>query len=116
MSQHRHEMLMEKIGASNESVRAAREYKEPGFSFTRRTIALASIGSIIVAPILGGILFPNLPISYGFAESIRNGFLFFTNASDTLVWTTGTGVVIGPIHTHLVYAIAGMYFGSSSVK
>jgi hypothetical protein len=45
-----------------------------------------------------------------------SGITFFSDAKDALVWTTGTGVVITPIHTHLVYAIAGMYFGSSSVK
>lgn len=106
---------MEKIGKQNEAVKAAREYKEPGFSFTRRTIALASIASVIVLPILGSIFYPNLPISYGFAESI-GGFLFFSDPTDTLVWTTGTGIVITPMHSHLVYAIAGMYFGSSSVK
>lgn len=106
---------MEKIGAKNEAVKAARDFKEPGFSFTRRTIALASVASIIVLPILGSIFYPNLPISYGFTESL-GGFLFFTDPKDALVWTTGTGVVITPMHSHLVYAIAGMYFGSSSVK
>lgn len=95
--------------------KAAREHKGAGFSFTRRTIALASVGAIIVAPILASIFMPGLPISYGFAEKV-GGFMFFTSAADALVWTTGTGIVIGPVHTHLVYAIAGMYFGSSVVK
>lgn len=106
---------MEKIGKSNEAVLAAREYKEPGFSFTRRTIALASVFSIVVLPLVAAVFMPYLPISYGFTEAV-GGFLFFTDPTDTLVWTTGTGIVLGPIHTHLVYAIAGMYFGSSSVK
>jgi hypothetical protein len=106
---------MEKIGKSNEAVKEAREYKEAGFSFTRRTIALASIASIIVLPLFAAVFYPYLPISYGFTESV-GGFLFFTDPSDTLVWTTGTGLVLTPMHTHLVYAIAGMYFGSSSVK
>ena len=50
-----------------------------------------------------------------FVESI-NGFMFFTDPSKYIAWTTGTGIVIGPLHTHLVYAIAGMYFGNGSVK
>jgi len=87
----------------------------PGFQWTRRIIALSSVGAIIVAPILAAIFMPGLPISYGFAEAV-GGFMFFTSATDALVWTTGTGIVIGPVHTHLVYAIAGMYFGSSVVK
>jgi hypothetical protein len=106
---------MESLGKSNEAIKDAREYNEKGFVFTRRTIALASIFSIIVLPIVGAVLYPYLPISYGFTESV-GGFLFFTDPKDALVWTTGTGVVITPMHTHLVYAIAGMYFGSSSVK
>jgi hypothetical protein len=106
---------MEKIGANNASVKAAREYKEPGFSFTRRTIALSAIFSIVVLPLVAAIFMPYLPISYGFMEGV-SGITFFSDAKDALVWTTGTGVVITPIHTHLVYAIAGMYFGSSSVK
>jgi hypothetical protein len=108
-------MLMEKIGAKNEAVKQARDFKEPGFSFTRRTIALASIFSIVVLPLVAATLVPGLPVSYGFTESV-GGFLFFTDSSSPLVWTTGTGIVITPIHSHLVYAIAGMYFGSSSVK
>lgn len=103
---------MERLGQSNEAVKDAREYTDRGFSFTRRTIALAAIASIIVAPILGAMLIPNLPVSYGFTESFTGWFSY----ADTITWTTGTGIVITPIHSHLVYAIAGMYFGSSSVK
>jgi len=103
---------MEKIGVRTKAVRAARDGGTEGFRWTRRLIALACIGAIIVAPILASIFIPNLPISYGFAESV-GGFMFFTDPREALVWTTGTGVVIGPIHTHLTYAIAGMYFGAT---
>lgn len=106
---------MDKLGVERKRQKEAREYNAPGFQFTRRVIALASVGAIIVAPILAAIFMPGLPISYGFAESV-GGFMFFTSATEALVWTTGTGIVIGPVHTHLVYAIAGMYFGSSVVK
>ena len=106
---------MQKVGIQSKAIKDAREYNEPGFQFTRRVIALASIFAIIVVPILAGIYNPWLPVSYGFTET-SGGFLFFTDAAERLSWATGTGIILGPIHTHLVYAIAGMYFGSSSVK
>ena len=108
-------MLLQSAGIQNKATKQAREYKEPGFQFTRRIIALASVGAIIVLPLVAGWLTPWVPISYGFVESI-NGFMFFTDPSKYIAWTTGTGIVIGPLHTHLVYAIAGMYFGNGSVK
>jgi hypothetical protein len=106
---------MSKIGVKTQAYKDAREYKEPGFQFTRRAIALASVGAIIVLPVLAGIFNPSLPISLGWEET-KNGFLFFTDAAQRLTWATGTGIVLAPIHTHLIYAITGMYFGSSSVK
>jgi hypothetical protein len=105
---------MDKIGAKTQAVQQAREHSSPGYSFTRRTIALMSVASIIVLPIVGALIDPNLFINYGFAEQAGGGL--FTKSHEALIWATGTGVTIAPIHTHLVYAIAGMYFGSSSVK
>lgn len=107
-------MLMEKIGARTKAVNEAREYNDPGFSFTRRTIALFSVAAIIVLPIVASMLNPDLYINYGFAEQVGGGW--FTKSKDALMWATGTGITIAPIHTHLVYAISGMYFGASSVK
>ena len=106
---------MQKVGLQTKAVAAARDVKDKGFSFTRRTIALASVAAIIVLPILAGVLWPYTPISYGYEET-TGGFLFFTEAAKNLTWATGTGIMITPIHSHLVYAIAGMYFGSSSTK
>jgi hypothetical protein len=115
MSQHRHEMLMQKVGIQTKAINDARQYNEPGFQFTRRVIALTAIFAIILVPILAGVFDPYVPISYGFTET-KGGFMFFTDPKEMLTWATGTGLVLGPIHTHLLYAIAGMYFGSSSVK
>jgi len=107
--------MLNLLKQNQKSVAAARNHKDVGFKWTRRIIALASVGTIVVAPILASIFIPSLPISYGFAESV-GGFMFFTDPREALVWTTGTGILIGPIHTYLVYAIAGMYFGSSTVE
>lgn len=106
---------MEKIGAKTKAVHQARTHDDKGFQFTRRIIALSTVAAVIVIPVLASVFMPGLPISYGFAESV-GGFMFFTDPREALVWTTGSGIIIGPVHTHLVYAIAGMYFGSSSVK
>ena len=116
MMQHRHEMLMAKVGAETKRVDAARNYKDKGYSFTRRCIALASIGAIIVLPIVAGIIDPTVPVSYGYAMSGEQGLLMFSNPVEGLKWATGTGIVLTPMHTHLVAAIAGLYFGASSVK
>lgn len=106
---------MQKVGIESKSRKDAREYADPGFQFTRRTIALAAVFSIIVLPILAGVINPTMPISIGWEET-KNGILFFTEATSRMTWATGTGIVLAPIHTHLIYAITGMYFGSSSVK
>jgi hypothetical protein len=107
-------MLMEKIKSETRRQKAAREYSEPGFQWTRRTIAILSILSIVVVPILAGWLTPEVFITYGWEET-KNGFLFF-GGGETMRWATGSGIVLAPFHTHLVAAIAGLYFGSSSVK
>lgn len=115
MNQQKHEHLIDRLTTERKSRSDARKEPDKGFRWTRRLIALISVIAIIVIPIVGGVLYPNLPISYGMAESM-GGFLFFTDPASRLLWTTGTGVVIGPMHTHLVAAISGMYFGSSAVS
>lgn len=105
-------MLMESLSKSNARIQEAREYDDKGYSFTRRTIAISAVASIVVLPVLAAILFPGLPISYGFTESWSSLF----GGGEGVIWTSGTGIVITPMHSHLVYAIAGMYFGGSSVK
>ncbi len=106
---------MEKVGIEAKRLKSAREYAEPGFQFTRRTIALAITFSVIVLPVLAGWITPDLSIAYGFAET-TGGFNFFIEPHKVIHWTVGNGILLGPIHTHLMYAIAGMYFGASSVK
>ena len=106
---------MEKVGAERKGRKDAREYTEPGFQFTRRTIALAAVFSIIVLPILAGVFNPHIPISIGWEET-KQGIFFLTDNAQRMTWATGTGIMLAPIHTHLIYAITGMYFGSSSVK
>jgi hypothetical protein len=117
LNQQKHETLMSKLGAERRSRKDAREYgsKDKGFSFTRRAIALAIVASVVVLPALAGWLSPELSISYGYEETKR-GFMFFTDAVERVRWVSGSGIILGPVHWHLLYAIAGMYFGGSSTK
>jgi len=113
MNQQKNQHQLSLLKQGRQSRNDARSEPDKGFRWTRRTIALVSILSIICLPIVGGILYPHLPVSYGVTE--LGGGLFGGDAG-RILWTTGTGVVIGPMHTHLVSAIAGMYFGSSAVS
>ena len=106
---------MGKIKQEGKSIHQARTHSEPGFAWTRRIIALASIAAIVVIPIIAGWVSPDLAITHGWTHTER-GFMFFTSAQDVIKWGTGTGIILAPFHTHLVSAIAGMYFGASSVK
>ena len=108
-------MLMEKVRQETRRVNQARKYDEPGFQWTRRIIALSSILAIVVIPIIAGWVSPELSITQGW-EYTKGGFLFFTDPVQTIKWGTGNGIIIAPFHKHLVAAIAGMYFGSSTVK
>lgn len=117
MNQQKHDNLLSLAKEQRRSRKEAREYgsKDKGFSFTRRVIALSATLAIIVLPIVAGWLTPELSINYGYEET-KSGFMFFTNDVERLTWVTGSGIVLGPIHWHLIYAIVGMYFGGSSTK
>lgn len=112
-----HSMLMDKINANNKSVRNARNYgkTDKAFSFTRRTIALAAVASIIVWPKIVAVFFPQVPVFVGTTELV-DGFLFFSSDKDVVKWDEMVGLVITPLDTHLVSAIVGLYFGHSTVK
>lgn len=106
---------MAKLTNQQKAVSKAREHTGEGFSFTRRVIALTAIFSIVAIPLLAGAIFPGMPINYGWQETM-GGFMFFTEPKDIMQFTTAYGITILPFHTHLVSAIAGLYFGSSVVK
>lgn len=85
------------------------------FSFTRRTIALVSILSIIMLPKIAALLaaafdWP-LFVTVGYHE-VQSGFWFFTDDKDTVTWKEAAGLAITPLDTHLVSAIVGLYFGN----
>ena len=112
--QENHVRLMDKIEAKDRAVDVARKYAVPGFQFTRRAIALAAVGAIVVWPKVVPVLFPEIDVTIGWTEW-NPGFLFF-EGSDDVSWKSVKGLVLTPLDTHLMSAIIGLYFGSSVVK
>lgn len=111
------EMAMKLLAKRQAGIRQARESQgggTNGFSITRRIIALSSVFSIIVLPLLVA-AFTTVPVTFGYTE-FHPGFLFF-KGKEVLTWVTHSGgFVITPLHTHTVMAILGLYFGHSIVK
>ena len=82
--------------------------------WTRRTIAILSVLSIVVLPKVAAIF--DVPVTYGWTEW-SSGFWFFTEGENIVQWhqQMGGGILLTPLDTHLVSAIIGLYFGGSLV-
>jgi hypothetical protein len=93
---------------------SVRVYENKFFQWTRRVIALAAIGAVIILPKLVAIFCPDVPINIGYPQLSR-GFLFFSADVEKIKWLTLNGLTITPLDTHLVAAITGLYFGGSIV-
>lgn len=107
-------MLIERAKVQQKAVKAAREYDNAGFQWTRRIIALTALFSIVVLPKVVAIFYPEIAVTVGYTE-FRPGF-FFIPEKEVLEWKVLKGLVITPLDTNLVGAIVGMYFGGSLVK
>ena len=92
----------------------ARRYENPHFQWTRRIIALAAIGSVIVWPKVVAVYYPDVLVTVGWTQ-FNPGFLFF-EGKESVRWQEMSGLIITPLDTHLVSAIVGLYFGGSLVK
>ena len=105
-------LTIQALGARGKLVQAARDDKNPQTQWTKRTIAILSILSIIVwpkfAPLFG------IDVVVGYTE-FHPGFLWM-EGKEVVQWTPlGVGLALTPLDTHLVSAIAGLYFGGSLV-
>ena len=112
--QDQQKLLLARAEFQAETFRAAREYDNKGFQWTRRIIAILAVLAIVVLPKVAVILFPDLTITVGYTE-FRPGFLFIPE-KEAMKWIAFQGMVITPLDTNLVAAIIGMYFGGSLVK
>ena len=106
--------LIERVTMQDEIFTKAREYKgSKGFEFTRRLIALSTVGAILILPKVLGLF--DIDITVGWTE-VQSGFWFWSDDETKVVWHTAKGIVLTPLDTHVVSSIIGMYFGSSMVK
>ena len=110
--QEQHSMMMQALGAKMQERTEIRSVTDKGFTWTRRIIALSAVFSVIVLPKVAAVLFPYLPVTVGWTEWVP-GFWPFVDGSDRLTWRVAQGLVITPLDTQLVSAIAGLYFGGS---
>jgi hypothetical protein len=90
----------------------ARETTNKGVQFTRRVIALTAVFAIILWPKIAAVFFPEISVTLGWMEW-KSGVLFFTEGKHVMHWETVRGILITPLDTNLVSAIAGLYFGGS---
>ena len=112
--QAQQKMLLARGEYQVEAFKAAREYGNEGFQWTRRIIAVLSVLAIVVLPKVAVIFFPDLAVTVGYTE-FKPGFLFIPE-KESMKWIAFNGLVITPLDTNLVSAIIGMYFGGSLVK
>ena len=108
-------MMIQGLTARGKLRDSARQFKGKTVAFTRRTIALLSVGAIIVLPLLAAVFQPDLVLNYGWVQN-KGGFWFFSEGRDVMKFITLGGMTILPFHTHTISAIIGLYFGPSSVK
>ena len=109
-------MLIQRAEVQQKGFKAAREYENVGFQWTRRIIALTAIFAIIVLPKILPLIDPQAQVIVGYLE-FKPGFLFF-EGKEVMQWVpmAARGIVITPLDTNLVAAITGLYFGGSLVK
>lgn len=116
--QAQNEMLLERANFRSGAVDQAREagFKSSHFAWTRRSIALMAVFSIIVLPKLIAVFYPDIAVIVGYTE-VEGGFAgwLFGN-QDATVWKEARGFVITPLDTHMVSAIVGLYFGAGFTK
>lgn len=106
---------LQALNAKARIVESAREYKNKGFQFTRRIIALSAVMAIIVWPKLVAVFWPEISTTVSWTE-FNPGFLFLTEGRDVIEWKQLKGLVITPLDTHLVASIIGLYFGGSLTR
>jgi hypothetical protein len=103
-------MLLEKAGMSIDS---ARRFNPEGVRVTRRVIALTTIFSVILLPKLVFLL-GDIGVMY-LTQLEHSSIWPFRGAKEVLeAKVVIDAIVITPLDTHLVSAIAGFYFGSGS--
>ena len=112
--QDEQKMLLARADNQMKHIDKARAFKDKGFQFTRRIIALSAVGAIIVWPKIAPVFF-DTTVVLTWTEFTR-GFLFLIESKEVVMDKTFNGLIITPLDTYLMSAIVGLYFGGSLVK
>jgi hypothetical protein len=106
------DLLARKNELVAEGQRQIREKYDSGLlGITASVLAILAFTSIIVLPKVVSVFFPEVAVNFAYLD-ISKGFLFFTSDVTKMYFKTMSGLVITPMDTNLVAAIAGLYFGS----
>jgi hypothetical protein len=107
--------LLAVLDKKGQLMKEAREHENKGFQWTRRTIALTVVFSVVLLPKLASLFMdPSVDITLGYTQ-FNPGFLF-VEGKDVVEWKTVKGVLITPLDTQLMASIAGLYFGGSLAR
>lgn len=108
-----HAMQIQAMSTQADIFDKIRTFENPGFMMTRRIIAIASVLSIVVLPKVAALIWPEIPIHYGYMQLEKASF--FSSLVEKVLWVHHHGLVITPIDTHLTFAIIGLYFSGSLI-
>ena len=111
----REKAMMQRAKFAAEQTDKARAVSDPHTKHTRRWIALMCVFSIIVVPITAPI-FVDIPVYMGYTETVSQGWWIFASDYDVTKWQPMTGIVIGPLQSHTIFSIIGLYFGGSLTR
>lgn len=106
------DLLARKNELVADAQKQVREKYDSGLlGITASTLAILAFLSIIVLPKVVSVFFPHIAVNFAYFD-VSKGFLFFTNDATKMYFKEMSGLVITPMDTNLVAAIAGLYFGS----
>lgn len=112
----REEFMLKSMGKVIEDRENARSVKSERFQFTRRLLAIMITFFVIAWPMIVPVFWPQVDISLGYIDHEHHGWWIFGGISEVTKWQVfGGSIVITTLHTNLMSAIAGLYFGGSIV-
>jgi hypothetical protein len=114
-SQNRHDALMEKAGLVVSDRRRAGSIKDTGVAFTRRLIALAFVGCLVVAPVVFSFIYPDSTINVP-KTVLKGGFWIFSSPKETLEYVQLSGITYVLYLIDMLGLIIGYYFGSGGTR